>query len=250
MTPRTFLVASSSKWRCGIVESWLPSNPLVSELVVASISPDIDEKAIRHPLPETLCVSIGRAKLEAVLQALKGGRGSVQLADVEYIVAGDQLAVYRPQGGPFEYDAHLGRLVVVDPQPDGTCRRCPLTEDSPFEVREKPESAEECMAFLGSYSGRFVQTVASVVLHHVPTGRTIHTVDVNTVHFSHIPRETMDAIIFKDGKPTGDCMSCCGGFVVEDPNLARSVMRIDGCMEGVQGMNPAKLNELLTQLNM
>lgn len=230
-------------------------------MVLSSVDPDIDEKAIRHPMPDTLCVAIGKAKLDAVIAKLKEASATsspmVKLEDVEYIVAGDQLAIYQPHNPtsntprtPFIYNTTLDTLIASI---DGTA--VPLPEAVAkglvnFEIREKPETVEECKKFLGNYSDSFVQTVASIVMYHVPTGRTVHTVDVNTVFFSTIPESTMTAMIYKDGGevPNGDCMSCCGGFVVEDPNLSKCVVRIHGCIEGVQGMNPSKLDGLINQL--
>lgn len=122
----------------------------------STMSPDIDEKAIRSEDFLELPVLIATAKAEAILNRLEMEKHS----DEQFVLLTcDQVVLYK------------GAL------------------------REKPESVAEAEEFLSSYSNDSVSTVSAVVATHFPSGRTASEVDIATVHWKEIPRSTIDAMI-------------------------------------------------------
>jgi septum formation protein len=60
------VLGSSSKWRRAVVEEGL------GLAIARTVSPDIDEKAIRHPDPSELVRLLAHAKADAVLPQVPG----------------------------------------------------------------------------------------------------------------------------------------------------------------------------------
>ncbi len=113
--------------------------------------------------------------------------------------------------------------------------RCPGAE-----VREKPEGPAENRAFLEGYRHSHVETVAATVVVNLATGQQAAGVHCTKTHFGDIPDATIDAIIGR-----GDSLQCCGGFVIEDVDLSKCVARLEGTVQGVQGVHPPLLARLL-----
>ncbi|KEG12989.1 MAF-like septum formation protein [Trypanosoma grayi] len=168
------------------------------------LPPDIDEKAYRASDPYTLTELIARAKVQAVLEKLKDTQPPVTHG---VVVAFDQVAVK-----------------------DG-------------EIREKPVSVQENKAFLSSYSGSSVRTVAAYVVCALDTGKILVEHQDTETFFSPFGEDVVDAIIAR-----GASMNAAGGFVVEDEDLSRYVVRVVGTFDGVCGMDPDVMARLLKQI--
>ena len=109
------------------------------------------------------------------------------------------------------------------------------------EVREKPESEEEARRFLKSYSEDQlpVQTVTSVVILNLSTGKRVEGTHEAAVRFNHIPPDALERIV--KGKVV---YTCSGGFSVEEPSMSPYVAEIRGGTDSVMGM-PLPLLETL-----
>lgn len=64
--------------------------------------------------------------------------------------------------------------------------------------------------------------------------------DISTVHFNDIPEETIERLIAE-----GDVFYSAGALLVESPLMEPCVDRIDGSMDGVQGLSKSLLAKLL-----
>ena len=155
MSPK-FILGSSSKWRKCVVEENLPEVHVHMQM-----SPDIDEKAIRHDVPEIACQMIAQAKAEELKPALR--MLCQENADAEYLLlTADQVVKY-----------------------EGT-------------MREKPESPEENFAFLKSYTRETpLFSCSAVCITHFPSERMEEGVDVVKVMFDNIPDDVIHAVIAK-----------------------------------------------------
>lgn len=107
------------------------------------------------------------------------------------------------------------------------------------QVREKPESREEAVEFLSSYSNDAVSTVSAVVVTHVPSGIQRSGVDFATVYWKEIPDEVVQRVVDR-----GEVMSSAGGFLVEDVDLNKLIKGIDRPIDSVMGM-PVELTKRL-----
>jgi predicted house-cleaning NTP pyrophosphatase (Maf/HAM1 superfamily) len=79
------VIGSSSKWRHMVL-----GRHLGERYRLTMCSPDIDEKAIRHPVAEELCLAIARAKMQEVLRKLNDSG-----AEYDYVLTSDQVGRYR-----------------------------------------------------------------------------------------------------------------------------------------------------------
>lgn len=169
------------------------------------LTADIDEKAIRHDAPEQLVMALGRAKRDAIMAKVKAS-------------SQDQ-----PENG----------LLI-------TCDQVVVHDNK---ILEKPESEEECRAFIRGYRpGHPCSTVGSVVVTNLASGKSCEAIDTSHVHFNAIPHETIEALI-----ADGQCMWCAGGLMVEHPLVVRYVERIDGTEDGVKGLSKKLVMDLLLE---
>lgn len=105
-------------------------------------------------------------------------------------------------------------------------------------VREKPESAAECRAFLRSYAQHRAEAYTSVCVYDARTGRWFEDVAYAWVQFAAIPDWKADALIAQ-----GDVLQSAGGFVVEE--LGDFTLEVHGELETIQGLPRALTLELL-----
>lgn len=209
-TTTTVCLGSSSKWRRRILTEALQPQQRAegcgaADVVLTTLSPDIDEKAIRRATPAETVTAIAHAKMDAVLALLRSG-GNATMPD--FVITSDQ---------------------VVE-TPDG-------------QVREKPVDAEENRRFLSEYSNSSVATVAGIAVFNVKTVKCVTGLHRTRVHFSTISPDVMDRLISR-----GDSLQCCGGFVVEDEDLQKCVLRIDGgTVQSVQGVDVPTFLQLLRE---
>ena len=152
--PRTMskrvILGSSSKWRQALWKQHFPNESS------AFLSPDIDEKAIRHASADTLTLLIANAKADALASSL--------LADDP---SADALLIC------------LDQVVRVN----GT-------------IREKPESAAEAREFLSSYAdGALAECVNGIVVHDLQSGARCGANEIATVSFAPSLRDDIESAI-------------------------------------------------------
>jgi septum formation protein len=197
------ILGSSSSSRKAIMDELRQEHGLPAYEVITA---NIDEKAIRHDAPEQLVMALGRAKRDAILAKMKTSPQDHQ-QDQGLLITCDQVVV------------HDNRIL------------------------EKPESEEECRAFIRGYRpGYPCSTVGSVVVTNLASGKSYEAIDTSRVHFKAIPEETIDALI-----ADGQCMWCAGGLMVEHPLVVPFVEKIDGTEDGVKGLSKKMVIELLLE---
>eukprot|EP01012_Entosiphon_sulcatum_P061358 TRINITY_DN8686_c0_g1_i1.p1 TRINITY_DN8686_c0_g1~~TRINITY_DN8686_c0_g1_i1.p1 ORF type:complete len:194 (-),score=32.61 TRINITY_DN8686_c0_g1_i1:9-590(-) len=189
------ILGSSSQWRRSVMKQHFPEED------VSLMSPDIDEKAIRHPDPEVLPLLVARGKAAALLERIRGQETPAVL------ICCDQVVRYKG------------------------------------EIREKPESAEENRRFLESYATGPPETISAIVVHNTANAKQAEGIDVAAVHYRPIPADVIEKVIAK-----GETLTCAGGFVVEDPDLAVFIDHIDGTVDSIQGLPVALLRSLIEQV--
>lgn len=144
------ILGSSSQWRRTL---WIEH---FSRSSTSFLSPDIDEKAIRHSSAEALTLLIANAKADALAAQLL----SEDPATDALLVCMDQ--VVRCQG----------------------------------EIREKPISAAQARDFLATYSsGAPAECVNAVVVHNLQSGARCGANEVASVLFRRIPESVVEAAI-------------------------------------------------------
>ena len=110
------------------------------------------------------------------------------------------------------------------------------------ELREKPENEEQAREYIMSYSNYPAQTNTAVVVTNTKNGKQAEGVDIAKVYFKHIPKKTIDELIYE-----GRVLSVAGGFTIENPLIQPYVIRIEGEMSSVTGL-PLKLVEKLLEV--
>lgn len=176
----------------------------------ATISADIDEKAIRFEDPSRLVEALARAKAEAILERIRKAEEEEGAKEKRrtLLITCDQVVVF-----------------------DG-------------KIREKPETEEEARIFMRSYKeNNPCSTVGSIRVTDVATGASASSVDVCTIHFKEISEEAMDFLINE-----GEVMWCAGGLMVEHEKVRPFVTKIDGSEDGVMGMDKEVCARLLREV--
>ncbi|HYF28930.1 MAG TPA: Maf family protein [Candidatus Paceibacterota bacterium] len=110
-------------------------------------------------------------------------------------------------------------------------------------IREKPETLEEARMFLKSYADHPATTVTAVVVANTVTGRRAEGVDIARTYFKPIPDAVIEQAI-EDGK----VLRCCGGFAIDEPNLAPYIDHIDGDPDSVTGLPTELVKRLLSEV--
>lgn len=171
---------------------------------VYSISPNIDEKAIGERTTaeraRELVLEVGLAKAAALLPSLRNDTSMKG----GVLLTGDQVVV------------------------------------SNGKILEKPESKQMAKEFLSMYSDNQCSTIGSVILTDISTGDQSYCVDTATLHFGHIPAESIDLIV-----ETEAVMYCCGALMSEHPVLSTFIQRLDGEIDSVLGLRKKSVMELL-----
>ena len=199
------ILASSSVWRRHLFQLYwpdvVPSNP-----ADIFLSPNIDEKAIRHDDPRHMCLMIAEAKLrQGILPHF-----AETVAGADFVITCDQVVLF---------DGH---------------------------VREKPVDATQARDYLESYArGGPAECLNGLVVHHVPSGKTLTALDSSSVSFKSFPDSVIDAVI-----ESGVAMQTAGGFSVGDVNsLSKYVDTIIGDIPSIEGFPLYKLQEMMRDLD-
>lgn len=86
------------------------------------------------------------------------------------------------------------------------------------------------------YSGGSIEVVSSIVVTVIGASRRVATVDRARQHFKVIPAEVVEQLLKE-----GDCMNCCGGFMIDVPTIIPYVGECEGEPEVITGLSMAKL---------
>jgi septum formation protein len=180
----------------------------------------IDERDVgdrSQDSPVDLVLNIAQAKMDHLIQEIKGGR--CDLPD-------------RGFGNTKGWVVLTGDQVV-------TCNGA---------ILEKPESVEEAKEFVGRYGQNPPSTVGSCVLAHLPSGIQVSGVDSATIYFSpHLPADDLiERLLLEDDAPI---MSCAGGLMIEHPFVKEYIDRIDGTEDSVMGLSKDLVWRLLKELS-
>ncbi|CAN4122851.1 unnamed protein product [Withania somnifera] len=124
----------------------------------ATMSADIDEKAIRKEKPEDLVMALAEAKAEAIIPRVSIGESEGD-AEPTLLITCDQVVVY-----------------------EGV-------------VREKPSSEAEARQFMKDYANGHAATVSSVLVTNLATGSRRGEWDKVEIYFHDIPDEVIDKLI-------------------------------------------------------
>lgn len=140
-------------------------------------------------------------------------------------------------------DALYPLILELDPRPDFY-----ITADQVIVangvVREKPESTQQCLDHMCSYSSSNPAICTSgIVVVRVSDNQRASGVNIAKQYFTPIPRAVGERLIEK-----GDVMYCAGSFVVEDELLSPYLLRTEGEIEAVQGMPQKMTADLLESL--
>jgi len=198
----------------------------------STLSPDIDEKAIRHPNPYLLPTLVARAKADALVKRVN---------IPALIITADQV-VLAPR--PATSAAAAASSAPSESAGDGAERHDPDT----VEMREKPESLEQARHFIETYSGRWIQTVSAVVVHNTVTGARVDGVDLATVHFSDIPPSTIDSLLQPPADGSSELpiiMHCAGAVQVENHLLEPLITHKSTTNDSIFGLPKQLLAKLL-----
>ena len=157
---------------------------------------DIDEKGIRHPKAEIMTQMIARAKAEEIVRKEK----TKGLLEDNLLVCCDQ--VIRFQG----------------------------------EIREKPETRDECRQFLRSYQqhpNEFIECINGICVYF--NGRFLSHYGISKLTFQNLTDTKIEELIKLD-----DLMTCAGGFTVCHMDIKDQ----RGNINGIEGFPIKMVREL------
>lgn len=167
-------------------------------------SADIDEKAIgeRDGSPDALVLLLSHAKAAAIIDKLTSTQQQLE----GLLITCDQVVV------------HNGNIL------------------------EKPKDEAEARRFIAGYATAPASTISAIVCTDLATRKTCQGVDIATIHFSSIPKDSVDALIKE-----GEVYWCAGGLMVEHPLVEPHVTRLDGALDSVMGLPKELTLKLLNQ---
>eukprot|EP00612_Vaucheria_litorea_P002778 CAMPEP_0171458934 /NCGR_PEP_ID=MMETSP0945-20130129/4415_1 /TAXON_ID=109269 /ORGANISM="Vaucheria litorea, Strain CCMP2940" /LENGTH=209 /DNA_ID=CAMNT_0011984843 /DNA_START=90 /DNA_END=719 /DNA_ORIENTATION=+ len=168
---------------------------------------DIDEYSIgdRSGDPEKLVQLIGHAKAEALLPKL-----AKEVNDAStLLLTGDQVVL------------HKGNVL------------------------EKPLNFDEVRKNIKSYCNDNCQTVGSIVLTHVKSGKRVAGTETSTIYFKTIPDSVIDELCKVE-----DVLWSAGGLIAEHPLVEPFVEKIDGTLEGIMGLCPNLVIQLMEEIKL
>jgi septum formation protein len=111
------------------------------------------------------------------------------------------------------------------------------------EVREKPESIEQAVAYLSSYSNESVQVINGVVVTHFPSGEQKSSVESANVFWDEIPHDIVMKVVNK-----GEVFNSAGGFLIEDEDLNPLIKGIYGQLDAVLGFPSELIEQLINKV--
>lgn len=209
--PRIILGSSSTSRRAIMDDLMNPFN-----YKYETQTADIDEKAIRDPVPENLVMQLGHAKAAAIISKMRSSTAS------------------QPAAG----DANQSTGEVVS----GFLLTCDQVVVHEGCILEKPTSPEEARTFISGYARAPASTVGSVVCTNLATGTTCQQLDLATIHMNPVPDDSIEALIKE-----GDIFWCAGGLMIEHPLVEPLITKIEGTEDSVRGLSKLLVVQLLLQ---
>lgn len=112
------------------------------------------------------------------------------------------------------------------------------------EIFEKPKSADDVRRFCQAYNHYSAQTITALAVTNTVTKQQVSGIDIATVFFYTIPKESVDAMIAE-----GEVFCCAGGFQIEtkDGGMNPYIKSVDGDIDSVKGLPMRLLKKLLIQ---
>ncbi|EPR60550.1 Maf family protein [Toxoplasma gondii TgCatPRC2] len=227
------ILGSSSKWRRKILEG--------QGCPCGVISPDIDEKQIRHDDPSILVTMIAHKKADACLEHLT--KVSPRCVFPEgYVYRTPQDISEAGENGQDEAMAEDSDAVLPSYHSWSICSDQVVVFKG--EIREKPANREEAEAFLRDYSGSSepAHIIVAVVLVNTYSKMRLEYVDKAMVWFRHMPDAAIKAIL-----DDGMVMTSAGGLVVDDDIMSTYVDRIEGSRDCLMGLPMAVVSQLIKE---
>ncbi len=112
------------------------------------------------------------------------------------------------------------------------------------QIREKPENEKEAREFLRGYNTYPAETVTSVIVTNLQTGKTREKVDVAKIYFNNsFTEEDIDAFI-KDGS----LFNYAGGFTIQGDKWVSHIKEIQGTRDSVIGLPKEITKNLIEQV--
>ncbi|VAH94871.1 7-methyl-GTP pyrophosphatase-like [Triticum urartu] len=162
----------------------------------ATMSADIDERAIRREKPEELVKALAEAKADAIKLNLVDGCGDGDSRDrPTLLITSDQVMV------------------------------------SKGAIRERPRSTEEAREFIKGYSGDRAFAVNYVLVTNLSTGGRKGGWDIPEICFHHIPHEFIEEIVKE-----GDMTCVAGGLKLTHPSVLPFIRELVGTADSVRGL--------------
>ena len=116
------------------------------------------------------------------------------------------------------------------------------------QILEKPTSIEEAHTFIEQYANHPPQTVGSVVITHLPSGKQVSDIDISTINFKATIKDDCKNLVDRLLGDDAPILSCAGGLMVEHPFVKEYILNIDGSEDGVMGLSKALVVGLLKKL--
>lgn len=98
-------------------------------------------------------------------------------------------------------------------------------------IREKPENEKEVKEFLESYNFFPAETVTSVVVTNLKTGKQVEEVDIARVYFNPFSENEINYII-----ADRQVFSLGGGFTTDGKLWSKHINKIEGTRDSVMGL--------------
>ncbi|CAN4122849.1 unnamed protein product [Withania somnifera] len=200
----------------------------------ATMSADIDEKAIRKEKPEDLVMALAEAKADAIISKFRKTENLEKDVNPTILVAADtaEAIIPRVSIGESEGDAEPTLLI--------TCDQVVVYEGV---VREKPSSEAEARQFMKDYANGHAATVSSVLVTNLATGSRRGEWDKVEIYFHDIPDEVIDKLIEE-----GIVLYAAGGLIIEHPLILPYVKEVVGSTDSVMGLPKALTERLIKEV--
>jgi len=111
-------------------------------------------------------------------------------------------------------------------------------------IREKPENEKEVKEFLEGYNAYPAETVTSVVVTNLKTGKQAAEVDIAKVYFNPFSEEEIKDII-----ADGQTFHLAGGFTVDGEKWVSNIKKIEGTRESVLGLPKDLTSRLIKEVS-
>ncbi|GAM21392.1 hypothetical protein SAMD00019534_045670, partial [Acytostelium subglobosum LB1] len=144
------ILGSSSIWRKKVLSDHMG-------YTFTTMSPDIDEKAIRDPDARKLTMMISNAKADALLSKVK---------EPAILICSDQVIVHNN-----------------------------IIREKPDTISTITDTKDICREYLRSYEFHPAECIASVVVVNTQTGKRVQGTDVASMYFKRIPEEVIERLI-------------------------------------------------------